>query len=63
MQSVKRCHRKNSVWYIIFSIRNLLESTVPILGCDIRHDVLIEELQNEGDAVCKHQVLGHVLKL
>lgn len=38
-------------------------SSVPVLSCDIRHDVLVEELQNEGDAVGKHQMLSHVLKL
>lgn len=36
---------------------------VPILSSDVRHDVLVEELQNEGDAVGKHEVLSHVLKL
>lgn len=36
---------------------------VPVFGCNIRHDVLVEELQNEGDAVGKHQMLSHVLKL
>lgn len=36
---------------------------VPVLSCDVRHDVLVEELENEGDAVGKHQVLSHVLKL
>ena len=36
---------------------------VPILSCDVRHDVLVEELQDEWDAVGKHQVLSHVLKL
>lgn len=38
-------------------------SSVPVLSCDVRHDVLVEELQNEGDAVGKHQMLSHVLKL
>lgn len=36
---------------------------VPVLGSDIRHDVLVEELQDQRDAVGKHQMLGHVLKL
>lgn len=36
---------------------------VPVLGCDIGHDVLVEELQDQRDAVGKHQMLGHVLKL
>lgn len=35
----------------------------PVLGSDVGHDVLIEELEDERDAVGKHQVLGHVLKL
>lgn len=39
------------------------ELKVPILSCDVRHDVLVEELQDERDAVGKHQVLSHVLKL
>lgn len=38
-------------------------SSVPVLSCNIRHYVLVEELQNEGDAVGKHQMLSHVLKL
>lgn len=38
-------------------------SSVPVFSCDIRHDVLVEELQNEGDAVGKDQMLSHVLKL
>ena len=37
--------------------------TIPVFSGDVRHDVLVEELQNEGDAVGKHQVLSHVLKL
>lgn len=36
---------------------------VPIFSCDVRHDVLIEKLQDERDAVGKHQVLSHELKL
>lgn len=36
---------------------------VPVFSRDVRHDVLVEELQNEGDAVGKHQVLSHVLEL
>lgn len=36
---------------------------VPVFGSDIRHDVLVEELQDQRDAVGKHQMLGHVLKL
>lgn len=36
---------------------------VPIFSCDIRHDVLVEELENERDAVGKHQMLSHILKL
>lgn len=36
---------------------------VPILSRDVRHDVLVEELQNKGDAVGKYEVLSHVLKL
>lgn len=36
---------------------------VPVFGSDVRHDVLVEEFQDQRDAVGKHQVLGHVLKL
>ena len=35
----------------------------PVLGSDVGHDVLIEELEDQRDAVGKHQVLGHVFKL
>lgn len=35
----------------------------PVLGSDVGHDVLIEELQDQRDAVGKDQVLGHVFKL
>jgi len=35
----------------------------PVLSRDVRHDVLVEELEYERDAVGKHQVLGHELKL
>lgn len=38
-------------------------SKVPVFSRDVGHDVLVEELQDEGDAVGKHQVLSHVLKL
>lgn len=38
-------------------------AAVPVLGRDVRHDVLVEEFQDQGDAVGKHQVLGYVLKL
>lgn len=40
-----------------------LWSLLPVLGSDVGHDVLIEELQDQRDAVGKYQVLGHVLKL
>lgn len=36
---------------------------LPVLGSDVGHDVLVEELQDERDAVGEDQVLGHVLKL
>lgn len=36
---------------------------LPVLGSDVGHDVLVEELQDERDAVGKDQMLGHVLKL
>lgn len=36
---------------------------LPVLGTDIGHDVLIEELEDEWDTVGKHQVLGDNLKL
>lgn len=37
--------------------------SVPVFGSDVGHDVLVEELQDERDAVGKDKVLGHVLKL
>lgn len=37
--------------------------TLPVFGTDIRHDVLVEELEDEWDTVGKHQVLGDDLKL
>lgn len=36
---------------------------LPIFGRDVGHDVLVEELEDKGDAVGEHQVLGHVLEL
>lgn len=36
---------------------------LPVLGSDVGHDVLVEKLQDQGDAVGKDQMLGHVLKL
>lgn len=36
---------------------------LPVLGSDVGHDVLVEELQDEWDAVGEDQMLGHVLKL
>lgn len=38
-------------------------SLSPVLGSDVRHNVLIEEFQDQRDAVGKHQVLCHILKL
>ena len=34
-----------------------------VLWLDVGHDVLVEKLENEGDAVGEHEVLGHELKL
>lgn len=50
---------RNHVFFLLF----IAGLKVPVLSCDVRHDVLVEELENEGDAVGKHQVLSHVLKL
>lgn len=36
---------------------------LPVFSTDVRHDVLVEELEDERDAVGKYQMLGHVLKL
>lgn len=36
---------------------------LPVLGADVGHDVLVEELEDEGDAVGEHQVLRDDLKL
>lgn len=35
----------------------------PVFSSDVGHDVLVEELQDQRDAVGKHQMLRHVLKL
>ena len=34
-----------------------------VLAPDVRHDILVEELQHQGDAVSEHKVLRHELKL
>ena len=34
-----------------------------VLGLDVGHDALVEELEDEGDTVGEHQVLRHKLKL
>lgn len=39
------------------------KKNVPVFGTDIRHDVLVEELEDEWDTVGKHQVLGDNLEL
>lgn len=36
---------------------------LPVFGTDVRHDVLVEELEDQWDAVGKHQVLRDDLKL
>ena len=36
---------------------------LPVFSTDVGHNVLVEELEDEGDAVGKHQVLTDVLKL
>ena len=36
---------------------------IRVLGLNISHDVLVEELQYKRNTVCKHQVLGHELEL
>lgn len=36
---------------------------LPVFGTDVRHDVLVKELEDEWDTVGKHQVLGDNLKL
>lgn len=35
----------------------------PVLGLHVSHDVLVEELEDEWDAVGKDQMLRHELKL
>lgn len=37
--------------------------SLPVFSTDVRHDVLVEELEDERDAVGKYQMLGHILKL
>ncbi len=36
---------------------------IPVFGTDVRHDVLVEEFEDERDAIGKHQVLCHIFKL
>lgn len=36
---------------------------VLIFGADVRHDILIEELENQWDTIGEHQVLRHELEL
>lgn len=36
---------------------------LPVFGTDVRHNVLVEEFEDEGDAVGKHQMLSHIFKL
>lgn len=36
---------------------------IPVFGTDVRHNVLVEEFEDEGDAVGKHQMLSHIFKL
>ena len=35
----------------------------PVLGSDVRVNVLIEEFKHQRYTICKHQVLTHVLEL
>ena len=44
-------------WCIIPCIHSL------VLGSDVCHDVLVEELEDEGDAVGEDEVLRHELEL
>lgn len=64
---VNKCNLSAVHWHLLQTGVKLLlfkeALKVPILSCDVGHDVLVEELQNKGDAVGKHQVLSHVLKL
>lgn len=39
------------------------QRVIPVFGTDVRQDVLVEELEDEWDAVSKHQVLRDNLKL
>lgn len=36
---------------------------LPVFGTDIRHNVLVEEFEDERYAVGKHQMLSHIFKL
>lgn len=65
----KCCHQKTQ--YVFF--KQITDTGVgsnehkskclPVFGTDVRHNVLVEEFEDEGDAVGKHQVLSHIIKL
>ncbi len=40
-----------------------ISKCLPVFGTDVRHDVLVEEFEDERDAIGKHQVLSHIFKL
>ena len=45
-----------------YTARKVQKSNV-VLAANVSHDVLVEELQHQGDAVSEYKVLGHELKL
>ena len=54
------CRRYNRPYSDAASLRRGL---LPVLSADVGHDVLVEELEDEGDTVGEHQVLRDDLKL
>ena len=60
---------KGESWRNCSFIENGLKENSPIakfllvLRADVGHDVLVEEFEDERDAIRKNQVLGHELKL
>ena len=58
LQSLRR-----QLWLFSDDTTGIVQEGDVVLAPDVGHDVLVEELQHQGDAVGKHQVLGHELKL
>lgn len=49
-------HPKTDLW-------NKCPESIPVFGSDVGQDILIEELQDQWNAVGKHQMLWYIFKL